>query len=180
MLTIKIPVSEVFNEATAEFITSEAITLVFEHSLVSLSKWESFWKKPFLSAEEKNLDEINWYIKAMTVTLDVPDNVYDLLSKAHLNEINSYINDKMTATWFTETKNAPANREIITAEVIYHWMIALNIPFECQHWHLNRLMTLIRVCNQKNTPAKKMSPRDVAKQNRELNAKRRQQLGTRG
>jgi hypothetical protein len=172
--------AEGYDEVKEEFIPTSSYTLELEHSLVSLSKWESYWEKPFLSTTEKTSEEILWYIEAMCITPNVPPEVYRLMSKANYDSVNNYINAKMTATWFKEEPTRSKSRDIITAEVIYHWMVALNIPFECQHWHLNRLITLVRVCNQKNEPQKKMSRQEMAAKRRELNAQRRQQLGTRG
>lgn len=180
MLTIQVPKSEYFDEKNERFVSFPEVSFNIEHSLASLSKWESVFEKPFLSGEKKTLEETIGYIKAMTISPNVPEEVYSRLSNENFEAVNRYINARMTATWFREEPNAPKSREVITAEVIYYWMVALNIPFECQHWHLERLMTLIRVINQKNAPAKKMGRAEAAMQRRQLNAQRRAAAGSKG
>lgn len=179
MLTIRVPLTEAFDQEKNEFITTSSAKLDLEHSLVSLSKWESHWEKPFLSKEKMSSEETLWYIKAMTLTPEVSPEVYDKLSKENIDAINDYIVAKMTATWFSDDKPS-TQRETITAEVIYYLMIAQGIPFECQDWHLNRLLTLIEVCVRKNAPKKKMSRRDVGAMQRAINEKRKAELKTSG
>ena len=181
MLSITIPATELFNEITGEFVYTKEQTLQLEHSLISVSKWESKWKKAFLSKGEKTREEVIDYIKCMTLSPSVNDVDYGCLTHANLNTINEYIAAPMTATTFPEDKNGKTNREIVTAELIYYWMIALNIPFDpCQKWHLNRLLTLVRVCNVKNQPPKKRSRRETASSYAALNAARRKQMNTKG
>jgi hypothetical protein len=181
MLRLEIPISvEGWDEAKQEFVEAETVTLELEHSLVSLSKWESKWCKAFLSKQDKTSEETIDYIKCMTITENVDPSVYHCLTPANMKQINTYIEAPMTATCFSEQKTKGGSREVVTSELIYYWMIALQIPFECQYWHLNRLLTLIKVCNIKNQPPKKMSKRDIMSRNASLNAARRQQLNSRG
>lgn len=182
MLTITIPASEGWDESKQEFVSIEpAKTLQLEHSLISLSKWESKWCKPFLSSQNKTDEETLDYIKFMTITKNVNPEVYNRLTNKLIDEINNYIDAPMTATTFSGESGGKKNGERITSELIYYWMIALNIPIEeCQKWHLNRLLTLIKVCNIKNQPEKKMNSTDAAARYAELNAMRRKALGTKG
>lgn len=180
MLRITVPANELWDGTKGEFVPVKEQTLQLEHSLVSLSKWESKWCKPFFAKDEKSYEETIDYIKCMTLTQNVSPNVYRNLTRENIEEINKYIESPMTATTFSNFQHGASNREIITSELIYYWMIALNIPFECQKWHLNRLLTLIRVCEIKNTPPKKMSKRDIMNRNAALNAARRKQLNTKG
>lgn len=181
MLQIVIPDEESWDEAKEEFvITWKGRTLQLEHSLVSLSKWESRWNKPFLSTKKKTSEEILDYIKCMTLTQNVKPDTYDHLTKANIDQITEYIDAPMTATVISDDKTKKGGREIVTAELIYYWMIALQIPVEFHKWHLNKLLTLIKVCNIKNQPPKKRGAREIMRRNNELNAARRKRLNTRG
>ena len=180
MLQITIPAIELWDEQKQEFISRKEQTLQLEHSLVSLSKWESKWCKAFLSKNEKTYEETIDYIKCMTITQNVDSETYKYLTRDNIYQVNKYIEAPMTATVFFEDKGNRGSKETVTAELIYYWMIALNIPFECQKWHLNRLLTLIKVCNIKNQPPKKRSKREIMSRNAALNAARRKQLNSRG
>lgn len=180
MLTIVVPMTLAYNEVKEEFITQDHVTLELEHSLVSLSKWESIFEKPFLAETNKTTEELIGYIKAMVLTPDVSDEVFGKLSPQNFEAINNYIDAKMTATWFSEAPGAPKSRDVVTSELIYYWMTLFNIPFECETWHLNRLFTLIRICNIKQSKPKKMSRSEIAARNRELNAQRKAKFGTSG
>jgi hypothetical protein len=180
VLKITIPGVESFDEFKNEFIMSDEVHLELEHSLASLSKWESVWEKPFLSSEEKSVEETVSYVRDMVLTPDVPDEVFNQLTNDNLKEINAYIAKKMTATWFNERGPKKPNTKTITSELLYYWMVAHSIPFECQYWHLNRLLTLIRVCNEENAPEEKVSESDMIAERRRLNEERRKQFGTQG
>lgn len=177
MLRLEIPAREVFDEANEVFITIEPQTLELEHSLVSLSKWESKWCKPFISKEPKTQEETIDYIKCMTLTPNVDPLIYMFLTNDHIEQVNKYMEAPMTATTFNNingTGKGKVSNEYITNELIYYWMTALTIPFDpCETWHLNRLLTLVQVCNLKNQPPKKMSRRAVMNQNAMLNKARR-------
>lgn len=181
MLRIKVPIApEGWDDEKQEFVEAETVTLELEHSLVSLAKWESKWHKSFLAKNSMTDEETIDYIRFMTLNENVDPEVYGYLSRENIDQIREYINDPMTATYFSNNHHERGSRETVTAELIYYWMIALNINFECQYWHLNRLITLIKVCNIKNAPPKKMSKREITSRNAALNAARRQQLNTRG
>lgn len=180
MLTITVPATERFDEAESKIIRSEEYVLSLEHSLVSLSRWESKWKKSFLFSKDKSAEEIYGYVEAMCLTPDVPPEAFSKLTQANFDAINEYINEQMTATTFNEMPNQRQSRDVITAELIYHWMIALQIPVECEDWHLNRLMALIKVVNLKNAPKKKMGRTEMLAERERLNAERRAAYGTTG
>lgn len=179
MLKIIIPSMEFYDEVKGEFIYFDEQSLELEHSLESISKWESKWNKPFLSSTDKTVDEIIDYVRCMTLTENVVNESYERLTEKNIKDINSYIDAPMTATTFNDS-NKSGGREIITSEIIYYWMISFNIPFECQYWHLNRLLALIKVCNIKNNPPKKMSKDEVIRRNKMLNAQRKKQFNTNG
>lgn len=181
MLRITIPATEMWDERKQEFVYSKEYTLQLEHSLVSLSKWESKWCKPFLSKKEMTPEETIDYIRCMTITQNVPPEAYYNITSDTIAQVSDYIGAPMTATWFSDSdKKGKPSSEAVTAELIYYWMIALQIPPEYQKWHLNKLMTLIRVCNIKNTPPKKMSKRDITSRNAAINAARRKQFNSKG
>lgn len=181
MLTITIPASEYYNQKEDKFYTNKKPqTITLEHSLVSISKWEAKWHKPFLSEGPKTLEESIDYVRCMTLTQNVNPETYNFLSKDNFAEINNYIQDPMTASTVSDKGNKRASREIVTSELIYYWMIALTIPMKCEKWHLNRLLMLIRICEAKQEKPKKMSKGDIMRSNRSLNAARRKASGSRG
>lgn len=181
MLKLTFKPIEKYDELTNTFQYSDKCVITLEHSLVSLSKWESKWHKPFLTKDEKTLEETIDYIKCMTVTKNVDEDVYSRLTNEHLQAVRDYIENPMTATTFSNLQEGrKINREIITSEIIYYWMTFFNIPFECEKWHLNRLLTLINVCNIKNSPPKKMGRKEIYQRNKALNMARRRVLNTGG
>ena len=179
MLQITVPAGTLWDERIEEFVSTKEQTLQLEHSLVSLSKWESKWHKPFLSDKEKTFEETIDYIRCMTITQNVKPEVYLFLTKENVDQIYEYINDSMTATTFNDPDNT-FGREVITAEIIYYWMISLNIPIEFQKWHLNKLITLIKVISLKNAPKKKISKQAYMEQMSRLNDARRKEWNTKG
>jgi hypothetical protein len=180
MLKITVTGDEYFNEETETFESVGDFELELEHSLISLSKWESKYQKPFLSNSDKTPDEILFYVRSMILTPNYPEDLFQRFSNANFSQINQYIESKESATTFGDMPERKGRGETITSELIYYWMVAFNIPFECERWHLNRLFSLIRICNLKNSKPKKMSNSEIAARNRELNAQRKAQYGTRG
>lgn len=180
MLCVTVPKAEYYDELRNEFIYYQSFKLRLEHSLVSVSKWESKWNKPFFTKEDKTREESIDYIRCMTITQNVPDHVYERVTDDILDQVNEYIDAPMTATTIRKDKRGAINRDVITSEVMYYWMITLGIPFECQKWHLNRLIMLINVCNAKNAPKKKMSQRELLARNRSLNEMRKAKMRTKG
>lgn len=179
MLKITIPSIELFDEARQVFTKSKEVTLQLEHSLVSISKWESVWRKPFLTKDKKTKAETIDYIRCMTISQNVDPMVYSIIPRDIMDQIIEYIETPRTATIIPDSTDR-INREVITSELIYYWMVTFNIPFECQTWHLDRLLTLIKVINIKNQPKKKGNARDILARNAALNAKRKAELKTTG
>lgn len=181
MLELKIPITpEMWDEVKEEFIPPVIQTLQLEHSLVSLKAWESKWCKPFLSKEDKTAEETLDYIKHMTITPNVDPDIYNFLTEENVTQINDYIMAPMTATTFRKEPNSGSSKEIVTAELMYYWMFSFGIPMECENWHLNSLLTLIRVFNVKNTPHKKKSVQERLSDNARINAERRKLYNSKG
>lgn len=182
MLVIEVPGREIFNEGTEEFISTKTTTLQLEHSLVSISKWESKWHKSFLSTDKKTPEEFLDYVRCMTITQNVDPNVYMVLTKDNLKKIADYMDNPMTATTINSFDDKARNRkqERITSELIYYWMVAFNINFECQKWHLNRLLMLIKICQIKNEPPKKLSRSQIMNRNKMINEANKAKYHTRG
>lgn len=178
MLEIYIPETRKFNENTQEFVYIKGGLLKLEHSLISVSKWESKWCKPFLEKNEKTKEEMMDYIRCMTLNPVNDPLIYNGLTNHHINLISKYIEAPMTATVINSKDTG--KKEIVTSEIIYYWMISLQIPMECQKWHLKRLLTLIEVCSIKNQPGKKMSNKEILASNAKINKARREALGTKG
>lgn len=179
MLRITVPETELYDSDRNLFITVKEQTLQLEHSLLSISKWESKWHKAFLGKKEKTREELIDYIRCMTLTQNVDPQIYTCLTQSNINEITEYISSPMTATAFCDDKKQ-AGKDTMTSELIYYWMITFGIPFGCEKWHLNRLLTLIHVCSVKNTPPKKMSQSEILARNKAINAANRARFNTRG
>lgn len=181
ILVLDIKAKEMWDEVNEEFVYAPSQKIVLKHSLLSISDWESKWRKPFLSNKEKTVDELRDYVRCMTINRDVDDEIYKLLSYENLKQVKEYIDNPMTATTI---KNRHGRRgrggEDVTSELVYCWMVEYGIPFECEKWNFNRLIMLIRVCDIKNTPGKKMSQRDIMSQNHALNQMRRSKFKSRG
>lgn len=183
MLRVTIPETTLFNNKTNKFIDIPETTLDLEHSLIALSKWEAKWHVRFLSPSTKlTTEQYLDYIKCMTITRNVDPNVYLAIPQSVMNQITDYVKDPMTATNIKAhgTGHSANHGEEVSSELIYYWMTAYNIPWEAEKWHLNRLMTLIQIANEKNKPGKKMSKADILKQNHALNASRRARMHSKG
>lgn len=181
MLTIYVNEVELYDELKEEFITIKAKTLQFEHSLISLSKWESEYKKPFLTSSNLKTDnELYYYLECMCIQNITSDELKLILTTKNIELINTYIDEKRTATWFNELNKDKLNNEQITSELLYYWMIAMNIPLACEKWHLSRLLTLIKICNEKNKKPTKLTNKEISERNRKLNEERRAKYNSKG
>ena len=180
MLTIVLAGEEYFDEEKEEFCTVGDVPLSMEHSLVSLSKWESKFEKPFLTNKEKTEEETIAYIEFMILDENYPADWLERIKPEQFGEIRAYIESKMSGTWFSNTSGGSGGGETITSELIYYWMSACNIDMECENWHLNRLFNLIRIHSLKNEKPKKMGRAEQIAQQRALNEQRRAQMGTSG
>lgn len=181
MLEIHIPKTELFDEEKNQFVEIHPTVLRLEHSLVSISKWESKWKIPFLvNQPEKTREQSLDYIRFMTINQNVPENVYLALTPQHLKEINEYMSESRTATTFSKP-SGPPNRQVLTSELIYFFIAQYNLPIEAQKWHISRLLTLIRIASIKNSAeTRKMSRSEILSRNAQLNAARRSKFNTKG
>lgn len=186
MLQLTVPGGEYFDETDSSFVYVKEQKLQLKHSLVSISKWEATWGRAFLSTEPKTQSETMDYIRCMTITQNVNPLTYLQITSAQIGEIADYINHPMSATVFSVESNSsgktttPSRQDVVTSELLYYYMTALNIPFECQKWHLNRLLTFIKVCSVKTAPKEKMSKGDLLRRNREINKERQAKLNTKG
>lgn len=180
MLKVTIPENEFFDEKTSSFIKIPETTLSLEHSLLSISKWEANHAKSFIGSNDKTNEELIDYVRCMTITQNVNPLLYYTIPNSVFKEITDYIGSPMSATKIAKKEGQGSSREVVTSELIYYWMIAYGIPFECEKWHLNRLLNLIKICNIKNNPGKKMSRNEILSRNAALNAARRKSMGSRG
>ena len=184
MLQIKIPANEFFDEQKNLFINTKEITLTLEHSLISISKWEQKFHKPFIKTVTTQGaitdEEWKYYIQCMTITQNVDPMVYEGIGLDLTTQILEYIDDPMTATTFNDHGRKPGKQQIVTSELIYYWMISFGIPFECEKWHLNRLLTLIKTCDVKSSPRKKKSRNETIQEYAALNKARRAAAHSKG
>jgi hypothetical protein len=179
-LKIEIPEREFFDEEKSQFINVQRTTLTMEHSLVSISKWESKWHIPYLSDKPKTKEQTIDYLRCMTITQNVDPFLFNCIPDRELLKIKDYIENPMTATTFAKEEGKGHTKKILTSEVLYYYMIAFNIPVEFEKWHLNRLLTLIKVCSEENKPKKKIGSKQLANKYASLNAARRAKLKSKG
>jgi hypothetical protein len=188
MLQVDVPGRELWDAKNEVFINTKPVHLTLEHSLVSIAKWESTWERSFLKNGAQTKEQMEDYIRCMTLTQNVDPGIYKTLPDSVFQQVSEYIQKPMTATYFPPDERQGGMRDVVTAELIYYWMIANNIPFDpCQKWHLNRLMALIRVCSLKNAEAnadpkkrRRMSSAEIMRRNAKLNEERLKKYNTTG
>lgn len=181
MLSINIPETELFDEETDSFIKIKAQSLNLEHSLISVSKWETIHCKPFLTKNKKTPDEVRDYIRCMIINAPKGQDVVKAFTPKEINEVIDYINKKKTATTVTFfSKKTKASNETITSELIYYWMFSAGISIECEKWPLDRLFALIKIFSAKNAPKQKGVNHEYNKMQHDLNAQRRAALHSKG
>ena len=180
-IRIRIPELHLFNEATNEFFDIRETYLTMEHSLVSISKWESKWHIPYLAPGEKTPEQALDYLRCMTITQNIQPGIYNYIPDTEMRRIKNYIEDSMSAYKFKEEEGKGRTKKAITSDYLYFCMVTYRIPVEFERWHLNRLITLIQICSEENNPKKnKKSKRRITSDYAALNAARRAKLGTTG
>lgn len=182
MLELHLPAEEVFDRKESKIYKLPEITLRLEHSLLTISKWETIWELPFLSEEKKTNDQLHSYVSIMAGG-NLEEETLNRLGQSHYEKLNTYLNAKHSATWFSDPPNQRKSTQTVTSELIYFWMTTYNIPFECENWPFARLMNLIRIASIKNDPDKGKKKRNKSQMLSEramLNQKRREELGTTG
>ena len=178
MLTITVPGIDFWDSEREIFIVRDEFVLELEHSLVTLSKWEQKYEKPYLGPEKHSTEEVLGYVAAMAVTQDLSPEVLVRLSEDNFVEISEYINKKASGTFFSDVMPGKRSSEIITSELIYYWLSAFHIDFNpVENWHLTRLFNLLRVASVKNAPEKKRSRASIAQEQKALNEQRLKDLG---
>lgn len=177
---VEIPEREFFDEENNRFIKVPQTTLLMEHSLVSISKWESKWHIPYLSNKPKTREQTIDYLRCMTITQNVDPFLFYCIPDKELLKIKDYIENPMTATTFSDEEGKGHTKKVLTSEVLYYYMTMYNIPVEFEKWHINRLLTLIKVCSEENKPKKKIGSKKLASKYASLNAARRAKLNSKG
>lgn len=180
MLCLQIPKTEIWDYDKEEFVYVDGFTLKLEHSLYAVSKWEQKYHKPFLEQKQLSNSEMMYYIRCMSLDEELIEDFVYAITPQIIEEIRKYIEDPATATVIKNNKKPSSNRKFVTSELIYYYMASLQIPFECEHWNLNRLITLIGIFDAESGKSKPMSKSDIYAENRRLNAARRKALNSKG
>jgi hypothetical protein len=176
MLTITVLGEEHWDQENEKFVYPDSFKLELEHSLVSLSKWESKWEVPFLGEKPKTTEMVLDYIECMILTPDPPADWISKLSKENIEEITAYFDSKQSATWFNDHHPEPKTGETITSELVYYWLDICDIDWQAQYWHLNRLLTLVKIHTVKQAKPKPMSRSEMLRRRRALNKQRLKEM----